>query len=59
MSVLYLLYEGLSEYGIPDTFLFVCENFFYNKMHSLTINDYDLLRGKYMLVIFPIDRRNR
>ncbi len=55
LSVVYLLHQPLAEHGIPDVFPFDADHFSYNKMRSLVINDYDLLRGKYSLCISPIN----
>lgn len=52
-SLVYLLDKDLTGFGIPDTFTFDAASFFYEKDHSLTIIDYDLLRGKYTLKIIP------
>lgn len=54
MVILYLLYPELGEQGLPDTFPFDPNSFSYAKNKSLTIEDYDLLRGKYSLEIMPL-----
>ena len=55
--ILYLLNPQLAEFGIPDTFSFDPDNFFYTKNMSLTIADHDLLRGKYILEICPLKEK--
>lgn len=53
-SIVYLIHDELSDTGIPDVFPFHPDHFQYDKAKGLVIHDYDLLRGKYNLIIMPL-----
>lgn len=53
-SVIYLLNDQLADFGLPDTFAFDPESFHYHPNKGLSVTDYDLLRGKFTLLIVPI-----